>query len=453
MSSAPARFKKGGVHPYEGKELSAASELVTVEVPRRVQVPVTQHLGKPSKVVVEKGQDVVVGQLLAEADGPISAPLHSPVSGKVLKVADAEIVGAYRALIIDIMNNGRFDGEEAISGAPVVNWGERADFLERIRSAGVVGLGGAAFPTAVKLSPPPNVTVDHLLINGCECEPYLTADDILMRERAAEVVAGCAIMAGILGIDRIHIGVEDNKPRAIEALSAAVAQQAYAATFEGEPPSFNFTVVPLRTMYPQGAEKQLIEAVTGRQVPSGKLPFAVGCVVQNVGTALAVFDAVARRRPLIERVVTLTGGAITNPGNYLARIGTPVSALVAAAGGTTDALAAQVAGGPMMGKSLRNHTVPVVKGMSGLLFLTEAEASGLDEVDCIRCGRCVHACPMGLSACDITAQAEFQQWERAVELGALDCVECGSCQYVCPARRFLVARVRLTKFYARRLQK
>ena len=453
MSSVTARFKRGGVHPYEGKELSAASELVTVEVPKRLQVPVTQHLGKPSKVVVEKGQDVQVGQILAEADGPISAPVHSPVSGKVLKIGDAEIVGAYRAPVIDIMNDGKFTGEEAFKGTPVVNWDEKVDFLGRIRSAGVVGLGGAAFPTAVKLSPPPNVKIDHLLINGCECEPYLTADDILMRERAAEVVAGCAIMAGILGVDRVRIGVEVNKPRAIEALSTAISQQVYTATFKGAIPSFDIVTVPLRTMYPQGAEKQLIEAITGRQVPSGQLPFSVGCVVQNVGTALAVFDAVARKRPLFERVVTLTGGAITNPGNYLARIGTPVSALVAAAGGTTEALAAQVAGGPMMGKSLRNHDVPVVKGMSGLLFLTAAEAAAAEETDCIRCGRCVNACPMGLAPCEITAQADFLKWEKSISLGALDCVECGSCQYVCPANRFLVARVRLTKFYSRRLPK
>lgn len=453
MSSANARFKRGGVHPYEGKELSAASSLVSVEVPKRVQVPVTQHLGKPGKVVVAKGENVEVGQILAEADGPISAPLHSPVSGKVLKVGDGEIVGAYRAPVIDIMNDGKFTGEDAISGTPVVNWDEKGDFLERIRSAGVVGLGGAAFPTAVKLSPPQNVTIDHLLINGCECEPYLTADDILMRERAAEVVAGCAIMAGILGIGRIRVGVEDNKPRAIEALSTAIAQRVYAASFKGTPPEFDIVTVPLRTMYPQGAEKQLIEAITGRQVPSGQLPFSVGCVVQNVGTALAVFDAVARRRPLIERVVTLTGGAITNPGNYLARIGTPVSALVAAAGGTTEDLAAQIAGGPMMGKSLRNHDVPVVKGMSGLLFLSAAEAVAAEETDCIRCGRCVNVCPMGLVPCEITAQADFLKWEQSIALGALDCVECGSCQYVCPANRFLVARVRLTKFYARRLPK
>jgi Na+-translocating ferredoxin:NAD+ oxidoreductase subunit C len=453
MSSANARFKVGGVHPHEGKELSASSALVTVEVPKRIQVPVSQHLGKPGQVVVKKGEDVQVGQLLATADGPISAPLHSPVSGKVLKVADGEIVGAYRAPIIDIMNNGKFEGEESISGTPIVNWDEKAEFLERIRDAGVVGLGGAAFPTAVKLSPPPNVSVDHLLINGCECEPYLTADDILMREHAAEVVAGCAIMAGIIGVDRVRIGVEDNKPGAIEALSTAISQKAYAATFQGEEPSLDIAAVPLRTMYPQGAEKQLIEAITGRQVPSGQLPFSVGCVVQNVGTALAVFDAVAKKRPLIERVVTLTGGAITNPGNYLARIGTPVSALVAAAGGVTEALAAQIAGGPMMGKSLRNHDVPVVKGMSGLLFLTEAEAAAAEETDCIRCGRCVHACPMGLAPCDITAQADFQEWEKSIALGAMDCVECGSCQYVCPASRFLVARVRLTKFYSRRLKK
>jgi electron transport complex protein RnfC len=453
MSGATAGFKRGGVHPYEGKSLSESAELVRVDVPKRVQVPVTQHLGKPSKAVVAKGDNVVVGQLLAEADGPISAPVHSPVSGKVLKVDDGEIVGAYRAPIIDIMNDGKFEGEEAFGQTPVVDWGVKGEFLDRIRAAGVVGLGGAAFPTAVKLAPPRNVTVDHLLINGCECEPYLTADDILMREQAADVVAGCAIMAGILGIDRIRIGVEVNKPRAIAALNEAISTKSYLATYQGTVPAFDVAVVPLKTRYPQGAEKQLIDAVTGRQVPSGQLPFSVGCVVQNVGTALAVYDAVATGKPLIERVITLTGGAIANPGNYLARIGTPVSALVEAAGGTSESLAAMIAGGPMMGKSLRNLDVPVVKGMSGLLFLTAAEAAALEETDCIRCGRCVDACPMGLAPCNITAQAEHSKWEDAVGLGALDCVECGSCQYACPARRYLVARIRLTKYYWRRLQK
>jgi len=297
MTTAIAGFKKGGVHPLEGKELSLGGELVEVEPPKMVMVPVTQHLGKPSSCLVEKKADVTVGQVLAEPDGFISSFVHSPVSGKVLKVFDGPVVGVYRAKIIQIMNNGKYEGADQFASEPRVNWSEKDQFLERIRLAGVVGMGGAAFPTNVKLGPPPDAPVDTLIINGCECEPYLTADDVLMRDTPGQVLAGARIMAGVLGVDTILIGVENNKPRAIEAMTVAVREQAHKSYDDGEGPDPTIKIVPLKTRYPQGAEKQLIDATLGRRVGSGKLPFAVGVVVQNVGTCVAVLDAVGLGNP------------------------------------------------------------------------------------------------------------------------------------------------------------
>lgn len=448
-----AAFRKGGVHPPENKAQSLGTEVVRVDIPKKIRVAVTQHLGKPSRLVVERGAQVKVGDLLAEADGPISANVHSPVSGKVIKLADAPVPGAYRAPVIEIMNDGKRDGAEAWEAQPRIDWSRRDSFIDMIRDAGVVGLGGAAFPTAVKLAPPRDAVVKTLLLNGCECEPYLTADDTLMISQAPEVLAGAIVMASILGVNRVVVGVEDNKPRAIEALQASVDNGSYAASFAGEAHAPRIEIVPLRTRYPQGAEKQLIEAICGSQVAGGQLPFSVGMVVQNVGTSFAVFEAVARARPLIERIVTLSGRAIRQPGNYLVAIGTPLSDLVAAAGGTTDQLRAMIAGGPMMGKSLRSLEEPVVKGLSGVLFLDEQEVAAAREVGCIRCGRCLDVCPMGLAPCNISAQAEHQQWQQAVDLHVLDCVECGTCEYACPSNRQLVARMKLTKFYWRRMKR
>jgi len=453
MTRRTTGFNTGGVHPKEMKDRSLPADLVVVQPPKRLSVPVTQHLGKPSRCVVKKGDEVVVGQVLAEADGPISAPVHSPVSGKVLKIADGPIIGAYRAPVIEIMNDGKYDGEDQFELAPVIDWEDREQFVDRIRDGGIVGLGGAAFPTAVKLWPPADVTVDTLIINGCECEPFLTADDTLMRNSSAETVAGAVAMASVLKVSTVLIGIEANKPGAIEAMNRVVEEGGYRRFFQGEGPWPTIRVISLRTRYPQGAEKQLIDALLGRRIKSAQLPFSVGVVVQNVGTSFAAFEAIARGRPLYERVITLSGMAIERPGNYMVRIGTPLAAVVEAAGGTTPELRAIVAGGPMMGKSLKALESPVVKGLSGVLFLDRSEAKLFVESDCIRCGRCVDACPMGLTPCEMTAQAESANWKEAVAMGTLDCVECGSCQYVCPAKRHLVARIRLTKYYWRKLKK
>lgn len=450
MSGGLAGFKAGGVHPRESKEIAPALPVTEVAPPDKVQVPVTQHLGKSSVVAVVKGQDVKVGDVLANPDGPVSSPVHSPVSGKVLRIYDGPVVGAYRVPIIEIMNDGKNTGAEAYVPA-LVSWSKQAGFLDAIKAAGIVGMGGAAFPTGVKLTPPKDAKIDTLILNGCECEPYLTADDAVMRSRAPQVLAGAMIMASILNVRSIQIGVEDNKPEAMAALNQALAEKAHLALFEGAAPEMMIVGRAVKTRYPQGAEKQLIDALVGRRVGSGKLPFHVGVVVQNVGTAAAVYDAVSCGKPLFERIITVSGKAVNRPGNYLVRIGTPLQTLVDAAGGVKETLRGIVAGGPMMGKSIRALEAPVVKGMSGLLLLEESEFQAYEERDCIRCGRCVEACPVNLMPCDIAAMAEFKRWGDCASV--MDCVECGCCQYVCPAHRNLVLYNRLAKYYQRRIKK
>ncbi len=437
--SSVARFSKGGVHPHDCKQLSAGAAIQRLTAPEVVVVPLAQHLGAPAKPVVEKGADVLKGQVLAEAAGVVSARVHSPVSGKVKRIFETPAASGDRVLAIEIANDGKDQWVEGVQldaadADPALT---PAQVLDLIKDAGVVGLGGAAFPTQVKLAPPPGSGVDTLVLNGAECEPYLTADHRLMLEQPREVIAGVRLMMKVLGVKRALIGLEDNKQDAFAALTPHAVD--------------GVEVKLLRTRYPQGAEKQLVEALTGRRVPPGKLPFAVKVVVQNVGTAFAVFEAVARRKPLVERVVTVTGGAVASPANFLVPLGTPVKLLLEKAGLDEERCAALICGGPMMGRSFRHRDIPVVKATSGILALTAAEFTPREEQPCIRCGRCVDACPMSLVPCDLAANAEFSAAEDAV--GADSCMECGSCQFVCPSRRFLVQWIRLVKAQRRRLKK
>ncbi|MFH1531210.1 MAG: electron transport complex subunit RsxC [Pseudomonadota bacterium] len=434
-------FKKGGVHPADRKELSAQAPITPLAAPETVVVPLAQHIGAPTRPLVKKGDEVKVGQVLAEPGGFVSTVIHSPVSGKVKKLADVPTAGGERTPAIEIVNDGLDTWIEGVDlDATDIDFSTSATFKDRIQKAGIVGMGGAAFPTHVKLSPPPDSPVDALVINGAECEPYLTADYRLMLEQPREALLGIKAMQLVLGVDTVLVGVEDNKPDAYEAMKlAATGELAH------------IQVHMLRTRYPQGAEKQLIEALLGRRVPPGKLPFAVGVIVQNVGTAFAVFEALAKNKPLIERVVTVTGRAVGKPSNFRVRIGTPVSALLAAAEVSEDAVRAMISGGPMMGRAFRHTDIPVVKATSGILLMSADEFVARQEQDCIRCGRCVDTCPMGLVPCDLAAYAEFSEWEQASS--GDNCVECGSCQYVCPSRRFLVQWIRLAKAQRRRLKK
>ncbi|MDR0907650.1 MAG: electron transport complex subunit RsxC [Rikenellaceae bacterium] len=427
-------FSKGGIHPPENK-LGAGEAIRTLPLPETVTVPLSQHIGAPAVAVVAKGDKVLTGQLIAKSGGFVSAGVHSPVSGVVTAVDDIVGPAGLRQAAITIKVEGdewmpEIDRSEKLAkGCPF----EADEIIKRIAEAGIVGMGGATFPTQVKLTPPPGKKAEYLIINGVECEPYLTADHRVMLERGMEVLTGASILAKALKVAKTFVGIESNKPDAIAHLTKL------ASNF------LAMEVVPLRVKYPQGGEKQLIEAVVGRQVPSGALPIDVGVVVQNVGTALAVYEAVQKNKPLIERVVSVTGHGIATPANFLARIGTPVSALIEAAGGVTTTASKVIGGGPMMGRAMSNVGAPVTKGTSGILVMNEREASRCAETGCIKCGRCVTACPMGLEPYLLSKQAEKQMFDELEAGHVYDCIECGSCAFTCPARVPLLDWIRQGK--------
>ncbi len=427
-------FKIGGVHPEENK-LSAKKPIEILPVPQKVFIPVTQHLGAPSTLVVEKGASVKVGTLLAKADAFICANVHSSVSGVVEKIEESIDTSGYRKSTIVI----NVDGDE---WEPSINRSNEViseitmtekEIVERIKNMGVVGLGGATFPTHVKYMVPDGKKAKYLIINAVECEPYLTADHVVMLERAEETIIGIQIMMKALSAEKALIGIENNKPDAIAQMTKVAEKFA------------NIEVYALKVKYPQGAEKQLIKALTGREVPSGKLPIEVGCVVNNVGTALATYEAVQKNKPLVERVVTVTGKSVKNPCNLMVRIGTPSSALIEKAGGLPEDTGKVISGGPMMGKALNTLEVPVVKGTSGILIMNQKEAKRCELQNCIRCGKCITVCPMGLEPYILQLYTENRNFEEAEQYRIMDCIECGSCQYVCPSNRALLDYVRVGK--------
>lgn len=427
-------FSIGGVHPAENK-LSAGRPVEKLPLPAEVTILMAQHIGAPAEPLVKKGDPVKVGQLIAKSTGFVSANIHSPVSGVVNKIDNVPDTSGYRRKAILIKVDGDEWDESIDTSAEVVKdiSLSREEILKRIGDAGIVGMGGATFPAHVKLSPPPGKIAEVLIINGVECEPYLTADHRLMLERGDELVVGIRILMKVLDVKKAIIGIENNKKDAIEAMQKLVT---------GEP---GITVQPLKVQYPQGGEKQLIDACIGRQVPSGKLPIEVGAVVHNVGTAVAVYEAVQKNKPLIERVVTVTGLSVGKPGNFMTRIGTPVSALIDAVGGLPDDTGKVIGGGPMMGKALSSLEVPVTKGTSGILVLPDPEARRAQSQNCIRCGKCVSACPMGLAPYLLMTLTEKDILDRAEEEKIMDCIECGSCSFTCPSHRPLLDYIRLGK--------
>jgi len=421
----------GGVHPREDKEASEHKPVEVLPLPTRVCIPLSQHAGAPSKPVVKKGDTVKTGTLIGEPGGRISAATHASVSGTVADVADLpHPLTGRRGPTAVIDSDGTDMPDDSIKERDYSSF-TTEQAIEAIRLAGVVGMGGAAFPTFFKLTPPKEKPIDTLLINGCECEPFLTADHRLMLEQPAEIVEGAAIMARVLGVKSVIMVIEDNKPDAVEAMTTAAA-------------SSGFKVQKLRTKYPQGAEKQLIKACLRREVPSGGLPMDVGCVVQNVGTALAVRDALRFGRPLYERVTTVTGPGIKEPKNLRVRIGTPVKNLIDFCGGYSAEVGKLIMGGPMMGIAVSSDDVPVVKGTSGILVLDRA-ATVFDEHDCIRCGRCVQVCPMGLAPLRLNNLIRRGRLEDARTEHVKDCIECGCCAYACPARIRLVHQFKYAK--------
>ncbi|MDR1645821.1 MAG: electron transport complex subunit RsxC [Tannerellaceae bacterium] len=427
-------FRLGGIHPPENK-LSAGKTVAILAPPPQVIIPLGQHIGAPAQAVVAKGDQVKAGTLLAKAAGFISAPIHSSVSGKITKIDQAVDASGYArpAIYIDVTGD---EWEETIDRSETIRREctlSSQEIVAKITAAGIVGLGGATFPTHVKLTPPPGSKAGILIINGVECEPYLTSDHALMLQRGEETLTGVSILMKAIGVDRAIIGIENNKPDAISHL------RTLARTFAG------IEIMPLKVQYPQGGEKQLIDAVLRRQVRSGALPISAGAVVQNVGTAYAVYEAVQKNKPLFERIVTITGRGVANPSNFLVRIGTPIRYLIEAAGGLSGQTGKIIGGGPMMGKALVSADIPVAKGSSGILVLPREEAARKPSLPCIRCAKCVAVCPMGLNPTLLMTATEFVQWEMAEKNYIVDCIECGSCSFTCPSHRPLLDYIRLGK--------
>ncbi len=430
-----AQYKvTGGVHPQYHKDLAKDRPIRAMPLPALLRISMAQHLGAPAKPTVKKGDSVLRGQLIGEPAGFISAAVHAPTSGTVKAVAAAPTAIGGSAACVDIEPDGEDAWVATITPTPDWESHDIKSLLDLVARAGVAGMGGAGFPTHVKLSPPPDKPIDTLIINGAECEPYLTADHRLMLEHAENIATGASIIRRILGAKTVRVAIEDNKPDAIATMEKALSAIGGDAA-----------VVALKTEYPQGAEKQQIYAVTGREVPTGGLPMDVGCVVENVGTTLAVWDAVVNGKPLTERVTTVTGDPVAEPGNVLARLGTSYADLVAFCGGTNGDVAKVVSGGPMMGFAQSTFDIATTKTTSGLLLLPPTRVSHFESMPCISCGRCVEACPMYLVPSELSQMLEAEDYETAEELNIVDCIECGCCAFACPAHRPLVQHMRQGK--------
>lgn len=429
---SPTTFK-GGIHPHDKKELSVEKPIVGSSPPERVIIPLSQHLGAPCSPIVTVNQEVKKGEMIGEAGGFVSAPVHASVSGRVIAIGEfPNAMGRFIKSIV-IENDGKEEWAPLADSPMYINLS--ADQLkDRIKEAGIVGMGGAAFPAVVKLSPPKEKHIDTVILNGSECEPYLTGDFRLMLERPKEVIEGLKILMKILDIRRGFVGIEDNKPAAVEALKKAII---------GEK---DIEVLALRTKYPEGAEKMLIRVITGRAVPPKGLPMDVGVVVHNVATAYAVYEAARYGKPLIERVMTVTGEGIREPKNLKVKVGTLISHLIQDCGGLKDERVKIISGGPMMGFAIPSLDVPVTKGTSGIVVFAEREVVHSEEFKpCIRCGRCIEACPMGLMPSVLSIYSEKGFYEGAKDNNLFDCFECGSCAFVCPSKRPIVQLIRVAK--------
>ena len=428
-------FRIGGVHPHDNKIYSAHQPITECPLPAKAIIPLVQHIGAPAQPVVEKGQKVKVGELIAKAGGFVSANVHAPFSGTITKIDATTDAWGLRmpAIFMDVEGDEwleTIDRTDAIKrDCPL----EPKEIVDKVAAAGIVGLGGACFPTQVKLLPPPGKKAEVLIVNGVECEPYLTCDHQLMLEHGEEIIIGIKILMKALDINRAIIGIEKNKPDAINHMRALASKE------------LGIEVKPLKLKYPQGGEKQLIDACIGRQVPSGALPIEVGAVVDNVATIYSVYEAVQKNKPLISRVMTVTGKSLAKPGNYSVRFGTPLSDVAALAGGVPEDTGKIIGGGPMMGRAMNNIDMPANKRVSGLLFLPENESHRAEPENCIRCAKCVSACPMGLEPYLLAKQAEKQMWDDMEKHSIMDCIECGCCMFTCPSHRPLLDYVRMGK--------
>ena len=424
-------LKIGGIHPPEGKEATEKKpiEIIMPKEGALMVYPMSQHIGAPASPIVKKGDRVLLGQKIAEAEAFMCSPIHASVSGTVKDIKPMLTPSGAMVQSIIVENDGLFEEDPSLGQNKDWEKLSREEILDKIKNAGIVGLGGAGFPTHIKLNPPATDKIDSIIVNAAECEPYLTTDHRIMLEKTDRLVKGLAIMLTLHPGAKGYIAIENNKPDAIKAVSAAC--QAYD----------NISVIALLTKYPQGSEKQLIYAVTGREVKSGKLPASEGCIVDNVDTVLAIERACAQDRPLMRRVVTFTGDAVNNPGNYQVRIGMNMNDFIEQVGGFKEEPGKIIAGGPMMGKAIFSTDVPFVKTSSALLCLTKKSAELPPESNCIRCGKCVGACPMGLMPLTLNQDALAGDMAAFEAHNGLDCIMCGSCSFVCPAKRHLAQTI------------
>ncbi len=433
-------FPKGGVHPPESKKMTADRKIEVMPVPEELEIILGQHIGAPCSPTVKRREELSEGDRIGDVAKGLGVPLHVPVAGKVKAISSSVHPMKTSAPSITIT----VDQEAAPVEYSRKEWNELAPevLLQKIKDAGIIGIGGAGFPTHVKLSPPSNSPVDTLVLNGAECEPYITADHRQMVEHADEIIEGAKVILRILGIKNCYIGIENNKPDAILAMTEAALKAAET--------DYNIGVKALQVKYPQGSEKQLIQATTGRKVPGYSLPSTVGVVVQNVSTIRAIYDAVVLEKPLYEKVVTFSGKGINRQANLLVKMGTKIGDIVDYLGGVDPDLKKIVMGGPMMGFAVSSLDIPITKTTSSVLFLTEDEIDTQPHSQCIRCGWCLDACPMGLEPKEIGLYVEANRAEETEPFGVFECFECGSCAYVCPAKRPLVQFVRLAKMKAKR---
>lgn len=431
-------FRIGGIHPEENK-ITAENATNIAPLPKQAIFPLSQHIGAPAKPVVKKGDHVKVGTLIAEAGGFVSAPIYSSVSGTVFKVDTAVDASGYRkpAIIINVEGD---EWEETIDRSSTLELLENhqeltpEEITNRIKLAGVTGMGGAGFPTFIKLMPPPGTKAECVILNGVECEPYITADYRLMMEHADEILVGLKLLMTAAKVDRGYIGIEENKPEAIALLQHKAEKEK------------NIEIIPLKQKYPQGGEKQLVDAVISRQVPAPPaIPVNVGAIVQNVATAFAVYEAVMKHKPLIERYTTVTGKELAKPDNFIVRLGTPACLLIDACGGLPVSENKVLSGGPMMGKALISLDAPIVKGSNSITILSGREARRHKPGPCLRCAKCVDVCPMGLEPYLLATASSLKIWDKAEEEMITSCIECGSCQFTCPAYRPLLDNIRIGK--------
>lgn len=428
----------GGVHPPTFKKIASDKEITKIFIPTRVVIPLLQHTGSQAEPVVNVGDEVAVGAVIGKATGFISSAVHASISGKVAKISYSSTPVLPRALSVYIEGQS---GEQEFKNTELTDITalSKEGLLNAIKEAGIVGLGGAAFPTHVKLSPPKGKIIDTVILNGAECEPYITCDGRLMMESAKEILKGLEIIAKILDARTAYIAIEDNKPAAINAMEKALADASHQLS------ALSVKIIKLKTKYPQGAEKQIIKAVLNRIVPAGGLPMDAGCVVQNAATAYAIYEAVYIKKPLIERVITITGPCVRTPMNIRVRIGALITDLVDAFGGFIKEPKRIVVGGPMMGFAQYTLETPVIKGTNGILFLSEDEIDKSEEGVCIRCGKCIEVCPMGLAPTTLMYRVKKERFDEARELGVAHCFECGCCAYECPAKIPLVDYMKFGK--------